>query len=913
MSERSRSGAIAAESSGKRGRAKRRGRLRSHLMEGVAPSGVSLQALAEPIEHVPEGLRARQIEGVNRVLGNRQASRVVARIQRHAGHAGPEDEGAPLARLIGGPLDAVARMIQRAEMPGEQTTLATVNAAGAPLDLSAKPMPVGFAEVALAAWATLVGTATPSLGPLAAGDSARILEWRGAQTRIHIETGAQAGKIGWVPFASLAVTAAPTSQRNPTAGAENAYTDLQAALAAVPPVRRTILFIIQTRMTMAQHQQLLAPANAEWASLMGMAAITANDIIHILSVVGARLQRKLTEYTTKGGNTIEELRLAFATATDLERTEVANNDALVGLVRARLSHVHPEIVFGTALAAVYPPDGKLATLKTTHPELVKWFNAHVPKAQRASYNLNTAASARAQGFQLALADVTAKGAKAAKATIMNAVMAAPRGAALAEAERAALDQIEEAAYQEGTFTPANMQAMFVTRWGRPFKGANPAKTFLHRIWSSLEPLPMEHILLNNVLSYFDLNTNPKAAGAFTDFLSSAQFGRLVSNRPKPEILHAVGPQTGKVINVLEPTLDLLQPNHQLAVMETSGVPKNVRVKSVDVATRRVRLKQSVNVDAGADLAPPEATAIGSAPALRITAPAAFYADNAGVPNTGTVLGTIQPGNIFSQMSTTTVGPTAYSGGQIKNGPLAGTFGWIVTAQAAGMGQTTEQARFEWTARHEMGHALDLQLNGYSRFSGPSAAGWRKYQGNADWLTDLINTAAIPTPDTNQVLGGVTANFRLAAGVYSDAVQTDDAGDANPQRALTWLTAWVTAGGSQNVHDVVTQFSGTKGYFWTNNVGLPALGGRIFAAHYNEYMSANAAARTDSLAAGISPYAYTCTYEFYADHYAGYTGPGTAGNTYARAVPEWALNFFDRMVGVADAGPRVGMDRKRMGA
>ena len=80
----------------------------------------------------------------------------------------------------------------------------------------------------------------------------------------------------------------------------------------------------------------------------------------------------------------------------------------------------------------------------------------------------------------------------------------------------------------------------------------------------------------------------------------------------------------------------------------------------------------------------------------------------------------------------------------------------------------------------------------------------------------------------------------------------------------------------------------------------------------EWFSANNQARSQSLAVGVPPYAYTCSYEFFADHYAAYTGPGTGGDRYARAVPGWALNFFDRLVGTADAGPEVGMERQRMG-
>jgi hypothetical protein len=181
------------------------------------------------------------------------------------------------------------------------------------------------------------------------------------------------------------------------------------------------------------------------------------------------------------------------------------------------------------------------------------------------------------------------------------------------------------------------------------------------------------------------------------------------------------------------------------------------------------------------------------------------------------------------------------------------------------------------------------------------------------MANLITVASIANADTAQTLNGVTDTFRNAAATYSQGVQNSTTANAPELQAQTWLQGWVAAGGAQNVYDVVTQFNADPAYFTRNNVGLPALNGRIFAAHYNEYMSAAAQARTDSLAVGVPPYGYTCTYEFFAEHYAAYTAPGTGGAEYARAVPEWALNFFDRMVGVANAGPRVGMDRRRMGA
>lgn len=861
---------------------------------------------SDAVEQVPTSLRSLHIQQVGHLQGNRQASAMAATLQRHSSPLGLEDSPSPLLR-------APAGSIFRAEMPAEATDIATVNAAAAPLALMDQGPAANAAAALFAIGAALVGMGAASLGALAAGDRARILERRATHARIHVETGALNGKIGWVPLASVTTTAAPTSQRDPTAGPENAYTQLQTELARVPPSRGEILFIIQTRLTMAQHRQLLAAANPEWALLMGMAAITPNDIIHILSLTGARLRRKVTDYLTKGGNTVGEMRLAFSTATDAERLEVANDDALIGRIRPILGTVHPEIVLGTVLSQVYPGDGKLATLTTTNPELAAWLQVHIPRRARATTNLITAALARAQGLQDALLAITTLGAAPARATVMAAVQAAPRGAALADAERAALDQIEEHAYTEGSYTSPQLNSMFVTRWGRPFRGANPSKTFLHRIWSAIERLPLEHVLLNNVLSYLDRNTDPTALGSFSDYLSSANFGQLVSNPPNPETLHAVANHTGTLIAVLEPTLDLLGAGHALAVQQAGGTTKNVKVKSIDVATRRVRLNKSVTVAAGGELRPPEANPFAGGAAMLIRAPSVFFANAAGTPNTAAVLGIIQPGNIFSQMGTATVGPTTYIGGGIHAGPLAGTLGWIVATGAAALGGTMEQSKFEWTARHEMGHALDLQLNGFSRFSGPSAASWRKYAGVNDWAADLINVAGIANPDTVVTYNTVNASFRVAATVYSQAVQSKTTAGANPLKALRWLQGWLAAVGTQNVFDVVTQFNANPIYYTVANLGLPGLNNRIFGAHYGEYFSANTKARTESLAVGVPPYAYTCTYEFFSDHYAAYTGPGTGGETYARAVPEWAKNFFDRMIGVANAGPRVGMDRRRMGA
>jgi hypothetical protein len=876
-------------------------------VEGPAPAAPAAEEAVSArlanragVGQMPTHLQRKYVQRVGRLQGNRRASQVVATIQRHPGHDKPEESDFPPLQLAPYPGESV----MRAEMAPEATTLATVNGPAAPLNVYDSQ------------FGSIFGTGV--IGQLPAAMQVRILSRHLFETRIHIETGPLAGRTGFVVNGSLTDSAAPTSQRQPTAGPENAYAQLQTALGAAPPVRNVILFIIQTRLTMDQHQRLLAAGNPEMVTMMGMAALTANDIIHILSVCGARLQRKLTGYLAKGGNTVAELRLALATADGEERMEVARNDALVGQLRPLLRSTHPEIIFGTMLSEVYPADGKIATLRTTNPNLARWL-----QDAGASGNLLTAAAAREHTIQDALTEMNTSGNAAAVTRVRSALQAAPRGAALGEAERTALDSIEERAYPEAAYTTNDLAVMFLTRMGRPFRNASAQpKTFLHRLYMALKRIPADHVVLNNVLEFFNVNTDPAAAGSFTDYLSSGNFGQLLSDAPRPEILHAAGAVNNSTsVVVVEPSLDLLGPNHQVTVEMADGTTPNRRVVAKNVGQRRLRLNQRVTMNAGASLRPPEASAFRSGAAMQITAATPFYANNAGAPNLANVLGTIAPGNLFSNMRTVTVGANNYIGGAVHAGPMAGQFGWIQAPAATAMegNLTLGQAEFEWTARHEMGHSLDLQLNGYSRFSGPSAAQWRKYTGVDDWLVDLIATAPVANADTVQTFppppapGGAAMSFRQAARTYANAVQQGTAAAAPALQAQAWLQGWVAAGGSQNVYNVITQFNANTGYFRTNNLGLPALGGRVFGAHYNEYFSANSAARNDSLAAGVPPYAYTCTYEFFADHYAAYTLPGTGGARFARAVPDWAKNFFDRLVGETGAGPRVGLERRRMAA
>ena len=856
---------------------------------GMTFSGGTHESQINTLQRLTRPQQQTAIHNISKVQGNRRASRVAHHLQRHPGHGSLNGDQ---EQMVAGMAANVQRTpaIQRSELEKDTTQQATVNAAAAPLTLWDK-----------------VSLFANSLGTLPAGANVRILD-PGLlfMSRVHVERGPLAGTIGYVPTASLTVAAAPTSLRTPIgAPAEDAYAQLVAELAKPAPAKATVFEIIEMRMVADQQQRLLQAGNAEYLAMKAGKFLTADDFLHILDVIGAPFHRKLTDYLDKKGKTLASLRLAFATANDDERLQVASDDALVDRVRKILSSIHPEIIFGpTVLMNLYPGDGSVKTLATTNPNLARWLKPFIGKK-----NLTTEAQARA-----ALITLNTKPEKEGKKAVMAAIEAAPRGSALPGPERTALDSIEEKAYNATNFTSEDLGKMFVTRWGRPMeKAATHPKTFLHRLWLSLKSLPDDNVLINNVLTRFSLNTNPNASGSFTDWLGSANFGTIRSNRPiAAQPVHADGAQNSRTIKVKEPFMDLFQKNDAMNVTQSDGTTQATTVRSINTTKRTITLAHKVNVDDNAVLAPSGFQAWVSGDALRITSPAIFYADNAGAPNTGANSGTIQPGTMVSKLGEQTVGATKYF--QVR--PLKGAFqtqvGWIDSATITGMGMTAGEANFEWTLRHEMGHALDLQINGFSQFSMPSPAQWRKYTGVNDWVSDLISTAGVAGAATNQVYNGVNSNFQQAARIYSQAVQDSNTGSANALLCQQWLQGWVVAGGSQAVYDTVTQFNANRQYYNQNNVGLPSLSGRIFGAHYSEWFSAADAARTQSLTAGVSPYSYTCTYEFFADHYASYTGPGTGGEKYIRAVPDWAKNFFDRLVGRAGAGPRQGMQRKRMG-
>ncbi len=993
------------------------------------------------------------IHNIGKIQGNRRAAQVVAHLQRHPGHdsLNPEQEQT-VDGLAANLQRQISPVIMRAELLQDENQRAVVN-----------PLQNGNVPLLSAPRAGAV-----SRGNLVARNELTILRRNDDFAYVHVRSGPLAGAHGYVSTSGTAIivvaAAAPTSLRTPTTGTENAYSQLQAELAKPTPSRSEIFFIVLQRMTAAQQQRLLRSGNAEWEKLAALDVISADHLFNLLSLMGTKLKRKLTEYTEWHGRDVAKLRLAFATATNDERVEVARDDELIGELRPILGRIHPQMIFGPVLEQVYPPDGKIGTLRTTHPNLARWLSLGRFASRRT--NLRRAANARSRLLTSVLTEITPRATRRSRLAVMQAVYQSPRGMALPIEERNALDQIAVHAYNQTIYSSSNMATMFLTRFGQPLAGGSRyPKTFIHRLWQTLRKLPDDHAMLNNVLTSFNLNQDPTAAGSFTLGLGDKDFGMIRSNLPvAAESLHVDGNQNSQSIRVREPYVDLFKPNDGVMIAGRTG-NEYVRVHSVNPRSRRLGVSKRVNVNDGALIVPistqtsvttntlradgaqhsrnirvqephvalfrngvvkveetnervtearvrwvnprsrrlglsrrvnigngAKITLTGQAPvvkvvhaaaaqnsdrlriiepyaelfrgevvslvqtngwltrarvdddssgnilelsqpvrvrrgatitpsrtladwetgaALRIQTNTQLMADIGNYPSRRESHGLLQAGIMVAKLGEERVGADQYFKVRVLKGGPSQQMGWILASSITGMGMSAREAVFEWTLRHEMGHALDLQINGFSQFSAPSAAKWRKYTGVNDWVADLINTAGIANPDTKRVLNNVDASFRLCAEVYSQAVQSEKTTTRNSLLVQRWLRAWVAAGGSQAVYDTITQYNANPWYYSQNNVGLPPLGGRIFGAHYDEWYSSAGEARTHSLAAGVSPYAYTCTHEFFADHYASYTGPGSGGQTYARAVPVWAQDFFDRLVGRGGAGPRVGMKRHRM--
>jgi hypothetical protein len=875
-------------------------------------SSGQVQAQISTLQRLPKAQRQEMIGEIARTQGNRQVSKVMNMLQRHPGHgdAPPqtslEEEAVPSGggEVMRQPMNPQApALIMRSELTGDATELHKVK-------LVTLPLKDG------------TGAAAATLGALSKGNRVRILKKSGAtHAKVHVETGALKGEKGFVELAGTVKEADPTSQ---SAGTD-AYQWLKDELAKPKPDAGQIFDTFSAWMTADQKQRLLR--SPEYAQIKALASISAEQLLRMLNVAGSPLLFKVKEYLDKGGRQVKPLRLAFATAGDGARLEVAKDEATVGRLRAILGTVHPEIIFGPGvLIGLYPGESTVEKLAETRPELASWLKRHTKKDESIIMN----AIGKMFGLASALYAIKKDGAAASKKEVIAAVDAAPRGLALPQHERVVLDQIEEVAYADGAYKSYDLGKMFVTRWGRPFKGASGrTKSFLHQVWKALKQLPEEHVMKVNVLSYFEENLDPKSAGSFTDWLGGSNFGALKLDKSEASApLHAASDQNAKTIEVDEPHIDLIKPRTKVEVTESDGVKTVATVKSVSVPSKRLTLSKKVNVSKGGPIVGTTGTSDADrGEAVRIKSPTPLYKDNAGVIDKSTVLATLQPGIIFSRVNDHTEGAEKYYGGEVSEGDNRRAEGWIKASSVTSLGATMKEIDFGHTVRHEMGHALDLQIGGFSRFSAPSAAKWKKYNGAGNWIDDLIAKGGIADPTKEEertlekeyeVKGVVkkkthkmTHSFKTAATTYIQAVQAGKAGSTEAMKARHWLEHWSTHGGTEDVYNTVTQFNASPSYYVRNSKGVPAIGGRIFGAHYSEYFSADDSARSDSLSVGISGYGYTCSYEFFAEHYAAYTSPGTPPDRYARAVPKWAQNFFDRLVGVGDAGPRVGMKTKRM--
>ncbi len=789
--------------------------------------------------------------------------------------------GAPVAPLLGG---LAAPEVMRSELHEDSTQLADVRTAG---DLKETSAP----------GATI-------LGALSVGDTLRILDRPGGHMRVHVERGALRGQVGYFPQANVQNQAGATSLRSPSAGPEDMYAHMATSAAANDRDETIGGFHLLTN---TQRRQLLTVGDPTWAAVMAAASVTGDDVINMLNVLGARLNRKLRDYLSKNGSTYAKLRLAFASAQDDERMEVARDDALVGQLRPNLGQIHPEIIFGTILSDLYPADGDLNAFAGTNPQLGAWLQART----RAGTDINDAADERAAGIQGALTTLQASPDGNSYRAALATIYAAPRGLALVQAERDALDQVEEIAFNMSRCSPQDMGVMFVTRWGRPMEGAaSTSKTLMHQIWGALKQLPDAHSIMSNVVNYYAEEQDPGNLGSFGFWMFNRPGHGALNSKDSaqdPGVLHAAVAKSGRNIPVQEQNMELLQVGEAVEVSQADGSTGYADITWLNSSSKTLGLNTRVTVNVGSEIRGGDWAQAGDA--QRVTQRVDLYAEDptTGDPDPATVLGSLEPGIIYVKMADASmaVAGKTYHLIHVNEGAHRRAIGWIEDNPAAesALGGTMAQENFAWTVRHEMGHALDLQIGGFSAFSEKSSAKWKMMTGSLQWVNQVISSAGVANAGTAVNRAGVNLSFQDAAQSYIGAVQSGTTGsDANAINAKLWLDDWLANGGQQATFDTVTQFEADGWYY---NQPLPALGGQVFTAHYGEYFQFDPQARTESLAVGIPPYAYCCPLEFFAEHYAAYTGPGVGAERFARAVPQWALNFFDRTVGRAGAGPEVG--------
>ncbi|HEX2570951.1 MAG TPA: DUF4157 domain-containing protein [Polyangia bacterium] len=188
------------------------------------------------------------------------------------------------------------------------------------------------------------------------------------------------------------------------------------------------------------------------------------------------------------------------------------------------------------------------------------------------------------------------------------------------------------------------------------------------------------------------------------------------------------------------------------------------------------------------------------------------------------------------------------------------------------------AYFEATTRHEVGHAVDVQVGGYERFTSKCKAQWRRYQTADAFVAEFI-----------RVTGG-DAKLKAAAQQFLDGTlsktQWNKAVDA--QKSLKAPKG--------NVKFALANLSAD----YTTLVNNPTaeVNGRKFCVRWGgEYMSW-AVAGEDT--AGISDYAYNSWAEFFAETYSKWFDGKPPNYDYSKKLPAWIESAgFGRVVGHED--------------
>lgn len=219
-----------------------------------------------------------------------------------------------------------------------------------------------------------------------------------------------------------------------------------------------------------------------------------------------------------------------------------------------------------------------------------------------------------------------------------------------------------------------------------------------------------------------------------------------------------------------------------------------------------------------------------------------------------------------------------SGGAYND--LGAGHGTITLGDAAGdPAKGADWAYFEATTRHEVGHAVDVQVGGFERFTAKCKAQWRRYKGIDAFVAEFIRVAggdAKLKAAAIQLLSGSITKAQWNTAV--DGQKSLKAPKGNVKFALANVAADYTV---------------------LINNPLAEVNGRKFCSRWgdSEYMSW-AVAGEDT--AGISDYAYNSWAEFFAETYSKWFDGKAPNYDYGKNLPKWVETAgFGQVVGHQD--------------